>query len=98
MPLGNAVLTALRFVDAVYYVYLLCILIYILISWIRLPYSIWGDRIQRFLFDVVNPYLSLFRRLLPFARVGMFDFSPIIAIFALSFIWRLIRLGIEQLS
>jgi len=98
MALGSAVVTALRFVDAVYYVYLLCILIYILLSWIRLPYSIWGERFQRFLFDVVNPYLAVFRRALPFARVGMFDLTPIIAIFALSFIWRLIRLGIEQLS
>jgi YggT family protein len=98
MPLGDAVLTALRFVDAVYYVYLLCILIYILMSWIRLPYSIWGDRFQRFLYDVVNPYLALFRKVLPFARMGMFDFSPIIAIFALSFIWRVIRVGIEQLT
>jgi YggT family protein len=98
MPLGDAVLTALRFVDAVYYVYLLCILIYILMSWIRLPYSIWGDRFQRFLYDVVNPYLALFRKVLPFARMGMFDFSQIIAIFALSFIWRVIRVGIEQLT
>jgi YggT family protein len=67
-------------------------------SWIRLPYSIWGDRFQRFLYDVVNPYLALFRKVLPFARMGMFDFSPIIAIFALSFIWRVIRVGIEQLT
>jgi YggT family protein len=98
MPLGTAVQTARDFVAAVYYVYLLCILVYILLSWIRLPYSIWGERVQRFLYDVVNPYLALFRRALPFARLGMFDFSPIIAIFALSVIWRLIDFGIEQLS
>ena len=48
-------------------------------SWVRLPYSPWLNRIQRFLFDVCDPYLRIFRRLLP--PFGAFDLSPIVAIF-----------------
>ena len=38
---------------------------YILTSWIRMPYSPWLNRIQRFLYDVCDPYLRLFRRFIP---------------------------------
>jgi uncharacterized protein YggT (Ycf19 family) len=43
---------------------------------VRLPYSPWLSRIQRFLYDVCEPYLRLFRRILP--SMGAFDFSPLI--------------------
>jgi YggT family protein len=62
-------------------VYVLLIFAYILTSWVRLPYSPWLNRIQRFLYDVCEPYLRLFRRLLP--TFGPLDLSPIIAILAL---------------
>ena len=40
---------------------------------------------QRFLYDVVDPYLRLFRRIVPFARVGGLglDLSPIFGILVL---------------
>ena len=38
---------------------------YILTSWFRLPYSL--QPVQRFLYDVCEPYLRLWRRLLPFS-------------------------------
>ena len=60
-------------------VYTLAILAYILTSWIQLPYSLRGA--QRFLYDVCEPYLRLWRRL-PFAA-GPIDFTPMIAVFAL---------------
>ena len=47
----------------------------------RLPYSRWSDAVLNFLRDVSEPYLRLFRRFIP--PVGMFDFSPMIAIFVL---------------
>ena len=47
------------------YVYMLLIIAYILTSWIRLPYSPTLNRVQRFLYDVCEPYLRLFRRLIP---------------------------------
>jgi uncharacterized protein YggT (Ycf19 family) len=96
LPLADAISIAIRFVTSLYYVYLLLVFVYILLSWFQLPYSRWLGQFQRFLYDVVNPYLALFRRLFPFARVGMFDLTPIIAILALSAAWRLIVLGIEQ--
>ena len=99
MPLADAISTAVRFVTSLYYVYLLLILIYIITSWFRLPYNLWLSRFQRFLYDVVNPYLSLFRRFLPALRLGAvgLDLSPIIAILVLSVVWRLVVAGIEQL-
>lgn len=100
MPLADAVSTAIRFVDALYYVYLLLVFAYILMSWIPLPYGVWLSRIQRFLYDTVNPYLALFRRFLPFLRLGGvgLDLSPIVAILVLSIVWRLVRWGIAQLG
>ena len=44
---------------------------------VRMPYSRWSDALLTFLRDVSEPYLRLFRRLLP--TVGMFDFTPMVA-------------------
>jgi YggT family protein len=97
--LADAISTAIRFVTSLYYVYLLLILVYIILSWIPLPYNIWLSRFQRFLYDVVNPYLAIFRRFLPMLRLGGMglDLSPIVAILVLSVVWRLVVAGIEQL-
>jgi len=99
VPLADAISTAIRFVTSLYYVYLLLILVYIILSWIPLPYNIWLSRFQRFLYDVVNPYLAIFRRFLPMLRLGGMglDLSPIVAILVLSVVWRLVVAGIEQL-
>jgi YggT family protein len=59
------------------YVYILLILLYVISSMLPLPYSIWLSRIQRFLYDVCEPYLRLFRRILP--NVGPLDLSPFVA-------------------
>jgi YggT family protein len=48
---------------------------------LRMPYTRWSDAVLNFLRDVSDPYLRLFRRFIP--AVGMFDFSPIIAILVL---------------
>jgi YggT family protein len=73
--------SAQNFVQVFTLVYFLLIFVYILMSWIRLPYSIWMNRIQRFLYDVVEPYLRIFRRFIP--PLGPLDISPIVAIFVL---------------
>ena len=88
--LADAVDSAKRFVDVFITVYTLLILAYIITSWIRLPYSPWLNRIQRFLYDVCEPYLRLFRRVLP--PLGPLDLSPIVAIFGLY----LIRFAIDR--
>lgn len=81
----DVVETIREFVNAVFLVYILLILIYILSSWFRLPYNLWLNRFRGFLYDVCNPYLSIFRRFLPVARIGGFglDLSPIVGIIVL---------------
>jgi YggT family protein len=85
MPLADAVDTAKSFVNVLFLVYLLCIFAYILTSWIPLPYNVWLNRVQRFLYDVVDPYLRLFRRFIPQLSLGGLglDLSPIFAIIVL---------------
>lgn len=75
-----------NYVDALFLVYILLILIYILANLLfsfglRPPYSRFTDAVMNFLRDVCEPYLGLFRRFIP--PLGMFDFSPIIALFLL---------------
>jgi len=70
-----------QFITVLVYLYALLILLYILTSWIRLPYSPWLNRIQRFLYDVCEPYLRIFRRLLP--SFGPLDLSPMIGLIVL---------------
>jgi YggT family protein len=68
-------------------VYLLAIFLYVLLSWFRLPYSLSG--VQRFLYDVCEPYLRLWRRLLPLSA-GPLDLSPLIGIVALIVAWQVV--------
>ena len=77
-----------RFVDVFIGVYILLILAYILTSWIRLPYSPWLNRIQRFLYDVCEPYLRIFRRFVP--SIGPLDLSPMVAVIFLLIVQRAI--------
>jgi YggT family protein len=82
----DAITYVKQFVDVFIGVYILVILLYVLASWIRLPYSL--NPLQRFLHDVCDPYLRLWRRILPFSA-GPLDFSPlagIVALIALRFI------------
>ena len=69
-------------------VYTLLIFAYIITSWIRLPYSLWLNRIQRFLYDVCEPYLRLFRRILP--PLGPLDLSPMVAVLVLWIAYQLV--------
>jgi YggT family protein len=77
----DAISSVQSFVSVFVGVYILLIFAYIITSWIRLPYSPWLNRIQRFLYDVCEPYLRIFRRFLP--ALGPLDLSPIVAVFSL---------------
>ena len=83
------------FVNVFIFVYILLILAYILTSWIRLPYSPWLNRIQRFLYDVCEPYLRIFRRIIP--SFGPLDLSPMVGVIVLILIQRLIGQLLAQL-
>jgi len=75
----DAVTQVELFVNVFISVYALVVFLYVLSSWIRLPYSL--NPVQRFLYDVCEPYLRLWRRVLP--SFGPLDLSPMVAIFAL---------------
>jgi YggT family protein len=87
-----------NYVDALFTVYIILILIYILVNLLfsfglRPPYSRYTDAILGFLRDVCEPYLGLFRRFIP--PIGMFDFSPIIALFVLYIVRQLVYSAIH---
>src|SRR5881409_158908 len=91
----DAITSIERFVTVFISVYVLIIFAYIIMSWVRVPYSPWLNRIQRFLYDVCEPYLRIFRRLLP--SFGPLDLSPIIAILVLYVVQRVIITVLERL-
>jgi YggT family protein len=67
-------------------VYLVLIFVRILLTWIpRIPYNRALQAVIGFVSDVTDPYLNLFRRVLPPVRMGpgALDLSPIVATFVL---------------
>ena len=86
--LADAASTANTLIDTFLWVYVLLIFVYILTSWVRMPYTIWVRRITDFLRDVCEPYLRLFRRLLP--PLGPLDLSPVVGIVVLFVLMRVI--------
>lgn len=93
--MADAISSLQNFINVFISVYVLIIFAYIILSWVRVPYSPWLNRIQRFLYDVCEPYLRIFRRLLP--SFGAFDFSPIVAILSLFLIDRVINSILNRL-
>ena len=79
--LFDAINSVESFLQVFVYVYSLLILGYIIASWVRMPYSVWLNRIQRFLYDVCDPYLRMWRRVLP--NFGPLDLSPVVGVAAL---------------
>jgi YggT family protein len=94
MLLYNAVDAIQNFVNVFIRVYILVILVYIILSWIRLPYSPWLNRIQRFLYDVCDPYLRIFRRIVP--ALGPLDLSPMLAVIVLLIFQQLLNAILDQ--
>jgi YggT family protein len=81
------------YVGAIFLVYTLLIIAYILSSMFfafggRVPYSRWSSAVLGFLRDVCEPYLGFFRRFIP--PLGPIDLSPIVAIFVLNIVARII--------
>src|ERR1043165_5540045 len=86
--LADAASSVNTFIDVFIYVYVLLIFVYILTSWVRLPYTPWVRRFSDFLRDVCEPYLRLFRRVLP--PLGPLDLSPVVAMLALIALMRVV--------
>jgi YggT family protein len=79
-------------------VYIVLIFIRIIMSWIpRMPYNRVLSGFLSFVTDVTDPYLNLFRRILPMVRIGpgALDLSPIVATFTLIIVSSLVANIIE---
>lgn len=71
------------YVEALFLVYLVLIFIRVLLSWVpRMPYNPYLRAVVRFVEETTDPYLNLFRRVIP-PIGGRLDISPILAIFLL---------------
>jgi uncharacterized protein YggT (Ycf19 family) len=70
-----------QFVRVFVGIYILLIFVYVLLTWIRIPYSSTFSAVQQFLDEVVSPYLRLFRGRIP--TLGPIDLSPIVAVVVL---------------
>jgi YggT family protein len=85
------------YLSTLIYVYTVIIIVYIVVNLLfaaglRPPYSRATDAILGFLRDVCEPYLRIFRRVLP--SFGGIDFSPIIAIIVLGLFNQIVVQGI----
>jgi uncharacterized protein YggT (Ycf19 family) len=85
------------YLSTVIYVYTLLIILYIVLQLLfaagmRPPYSRASNALLGFPRDVCEPFLRIFRQMLP--SVGGFDFSPIIAIIVLEIFNAIVIQGI----
>lgn len=64
------------------------VIAYIVMSMLPIPYSRTSAAIRNFLDQTVGPVLSFTRRFIP--PLGPIDLSPMIALIALSVVWRAI--------
>ncbi len=83
--------------SSILYVYGIIIFLYIVVqllfnAGIRPPYSRTSNAVLQFLHDVCEPYLRLFRRLIP--GMGGWDFSPLLALLTLYVVNRVIVLDL----
>jgi YggT family protein len=70
------------YVSALFLVYLILIFARIVLSFVpRMPYNRALRAVVGFIHEVTDPYLNLFRRIIP--PLGPLDLSPILAIFLL---------------
>ncbi len=82
-----------RFIDNLFTVYIALIIVRIILSWVpRMPYQPALRAVVGFVEDVTDPYLNLFRRIIPPVRLGpaALDLSPIVGIFLLIIVQRVV--------
>jgi YggT family protein len=78
-----------HYVSTLITVYIVLIFIRILMMWFtRIPYYRALDIVLRFVSEVTDPYLRVFRRFIPMIRLGpgALDLSPIVAVLVLSIV------------
>lgn len=97
LPLASVRTQIAEYLGTLINVYTIVIVIYILTQMlfsfgVRVPYSGWSETLLKFLRDVCEPYLRIFRRFVP--TFGALDFSPLVAILVLEFFNALIVQGL----
>ncbi len=80
--------TVMRFVQSLFNFYNILILAYCLMSWFPIRSGGIMEDISYALRTLVEPYLGIFRRLIP--PMGGIDWSPVIAILVLSLLENLV--------
>ncbi len=89
--IGIKVLNA---INMCFYIYMLMICVRCLLTW--LPNLDWrNNKILFYLRSATDLYLDLFRKFIP--PVGPFDFSPVIAMFALIFLNKIVLFAFIKL-
>ncbi|HTZ62481.1 MAG TPA: YggT family protein [Solirubrobacteraceae bacterium] len=97
VPIATARTQIADFLSTLIYVYTILIIVYIVVqllfaAGLKPPYSRTSDAILGFLRDICEPYLRIFRRILP--SFGGIDFSPLIAIIVLGLVNEIVVQGI----
>ena len=72
---------AFTFLNLLLQILSIAILVRVLLTWFPIDQS---NPIIKLLFDVTEPVLAPFRRIIP--RIGMFDLSPIAAMLVIQFV------------
>jgi len=96
--LASARTEVANYLSTLIYVYILLIFAHIVVGWlfafgVRPPYSRGVGAVIGFLRDVCEPFLRIFRRVLP--SFGGLDFSPFIALIVLELVNSIVVHGIN---
>lgn len=97
LVLATARVELANYLSALIYVYTLLILLHIVVQWLlafglRPPYSRASSAALGFLRDICEPFLRIFRRIIP--SFGAIDLSPIVAILVLGIVNRVVVEGL----
>ena len=98
LVMASARETIADYLQALIYVYIILIFVYIITQLFfgfggKVPYSRSSNAVLEFLRQVCEPFLSIFRRVIP--PLGALDLSPIVAVLVLQFVGGLIVSGIR---
>jgi hypothetical protein len=65
--------TLINFVTALTWVYTLLILLWVVMSWLQLPYNRWIYGLRGFLSDTVEPYIRVFLQAAQLVAVAILE-------------------------
>jgi YggT family protein len=74
-------------------IYLILLVVRVLLTWFQS--ASWAEQIMSFLSPITDPYLNLFRSIIP--PLGGMDLSPILAFFALQLLQGVLEAGASSL-